>query len=100
MSEKSSDRRANHCLTAPQPGGSAAAPAHTHLFNSCGHMVSDTLIDRVRHALAAALLHEGQKGLFKHGRGAEDDDGEAVVLVGQAQRSRQHGVVPAYLRRR
>lgn len=60
-------------------------------------MMSDTLIDWVCQALATFLLHEGQEGLFKHGRCAKDDDGKAVILIWQAQSCRQHGVIPANL---
>lgn len=62
-------------------------------------MMSDTLIDWICQALATFLLHEGQEGLFKHGWCAEDDHGKAVILVWQAQTGRQHGVIPANLRR-
>lgn len=79
---------------------SVVGAPQTHLFNSSGHMMSDALIYRICQALETILLQEGQKGLFKHGRGAEDDDGQAVILVRQVQSGRQHGVIPANLRRR
>lgn len=76
-----------------------SALLRAHLFNSSRHMMSDTLIDWICQALETFLLHEGQEGLFKHGRCAEDDDGKPVILVWQAQIGRQHGVIPANLRR-
>lgn len=71
----------------------------THLFDSSRHMMSDALIYRICQALATIILDEGQKGLFKHGRRAEDDDSQAVILVRQVQSGRQHGVIPANLGR-
>lgn len=89
---------ANRCTSALLRS-SVVETTQAHLFNSSRHIMSDTLIDWICQALATFLLHEGQEGLLKHGRCAEDDDGEAVILVWQAQIGRQHRVIPANLRR-
>ncbi|KAA8589288.1 hypothetical protein FQN60_012653 [Etheostoma spectabile] len=53
--------------------------AHTHLGDSRGDAVFNTLVYGVRQLLAAPLLHEGQEGMFKHSRGAEHHHGQGVI---------------------
>lgn len=69
----------------------------THLGYCRGDTVFNTLVYGVTQPLVAPLLHEGQEGLFKHGRGAEHHHGQAVIWVSQAQSGRQHMVIPANL---
>lgn len=60
----------------------------SHLWDSRGDTVSDTLVYGIRQPLAVLLLHKGQKSLFKHIRSAEHHHSQGVIWESQVQRSR------------
>lgn len=70
---------------------------HTDLEDSGGHPMPHTLIYRVRKALEAFFLQERQKGIFKHGGGAEDHQGQSIIRVSQVVSGGQDRVIPANL---
>lgn len=73
---------------------------HTDLWDSRGDPVFDTLVYGVRQSLAASVLQEGQESSFKHGGSAEHHHSQTFIWVRQAQRGRQHRVIPPDLNRK
>ena len=55
----------------------------THLGHGRRDTVFNTLVYGIRQPLEAPPLHEGQEGVFKHGGGAEHQNGQAVIWISQ-----------------